>query len=102
MIEPGIDTSRARPNSHDISPCTADMHSTALRMVACAGALMISPDGWPVDFQIDPGQTKTEEAITLLEKYGFTAASTAPAASAAIATSPPLGDSDDTTTTGMG
>lgn len=41
----------------------------------------ISPDGWPVDFQIDPGQTKTEEAINLLEKYGFTAASTAPAAS---------------------
>jgi len=38
----------------------------------------ISPDGWPVDFQIAP-DTKTAEAFAFLEKYGYRPAAGAPA-----------------------
>lgn len=38
----------------------------------------ISPDGWPVDFQIAP-ETKTTEAFAFLEKYGYRPAADAPA-----------------------
>lgn len=37
----------------------------------------LSPDGWPVDFEIDPATTKTGEATAFLEKYGYKPAPTA-------------------------
>lgn len=40
----------------------------------------IHPKGWPVDFQINPAEHKTEEAIAFLERYNFIPAPTAESA----------------------
>ena len=38
----------------------------------------LSPEGWPIDFEIDPAPGQTAAALTFLEKHGYTPAETQP------------------------
>lgn len=37
----------------------------------------VNKEGWPIDFEISPGETTTAQAIEYLERYGFRPAPTA-------------------------